>query len=1075
MGMDWKISSVLKTSGFKLIEMANNSELTENSEGVSPASDTTNKNVDKAGRTFKLLSDCNDALLRIQDEPDLLHSVCRLIVEKGGYPFSWVGYARMDEDKTIEPVSYFGAVDTHEKYLKQARISWKDGPGGTGPAGKTIRTGKSQMVKNMYEDSDFQPWKIEAQRHGFTSILTLPLTWNGSVKGVLAIYAPVEEAFDPEEISLLERLADNLSFGIQSISNNRIRLQTEHILALENQLYQLIAEDLSEEEFFDEILCRLEGILESTCFSLVLVDGENRRIKYLGASGLGGAYEDMFGEMYEDKGVDFPDATFSHRQVIVYDTKSATLPKKYSELLLELGIESFYSIPLQGAVNEFLGSITCFYNHPISHDQTFELELERLSGILSNAIGSRAALMALRESQERFQLLSMATLDGIYDWDMNTGKIWVNDTFRKTFGPVQGESPTMEWKQSLIHPDDRDLTLESMNDRISHKSKLWMREYRHLKRDGSYANVIDRGYIIYDREGMPLRMIGVIIDITARKKAEWAIKESENRFQALYDDSPSMFFTLSTDGSIISVNKFGAQHLGYSVSELVGKSILDLCISDDKEIVLDKIISCVNSPRNIFRCEIGIVHKYQDIVWVRATLRLIRYSETDLSVLITCEDVSETRLLSEQLEHQAKHDALTGLINRTEFERRLRRIINSESAEEDHALCYLDLDQFKVINDTCGHIAGDELIQQISDLLSSIVRKRDTLARLGGDEFAILMEHCTLTQATRVAKDLLKAVESFRFVWEGKRFGLGVSIGVVPIDVGKGSVNDILSVADAACYAAKDAGRNRMHVYQADDDELSRRRGEMQWVARINNALEDNRFCLASQNIIYLGEDDPPRGKHYELLIRMLTDNGEIIPPGAFLPAAERYNLSVKIDRWVVNTIFHWLTENPEELEALDLCSINLSGHTLGDDAFLKMLMHQFMAGKVPPGKICFEITETAAVANLRGAIQFIHELKKIGCLFSLDDFGTGLSSFNYLKNLPVDFLKIDGSFVREIHKNPIDLTMVRSINDLGKVMGKKIIAEFVENQEILSALKDIGVDYAQGYHIGTPKLLSLK
>lgn len=1059
--------------------MTTNNDLTDKptdkSAEISPTPRSTKKIVDKTGRTLRLLGDCNDALLRIQDEPELLHSVCRLIVEKGDYPFAWVGYARRDEDKTIEPVCYFGAVDSHERYLKQAKISWGDGPGGTGPAGKAVRTGKSQMVKNLYEDSNFLPWKREAERHGFTSILTLPLAWDGVVKGVLAIYAPIEEAFDPEEINLLERLADNLSFGIQSINNNRVRLQTENILALENYVYQLIAEDLSVEEFFAEILRKLEGILENICCSIILLDVENKHIDYLAAPGFGDAYADVIREMYEDESCNFPDAVVSHQPVFVNDIQSVSLPEQYRVLLQKRGIKSFYSVPLQGAGNEFLGSFTGYYPHPITQEQSRKLELERLSNILSNAIGSRLALLALRESQERFQLLSMATLDGIYDWNLKSGRIWVNDTFRKTFGPVQGESPTMEWKQTLVHPDDRELTLESLNDRITNKSKLWMREYRHLKRDGYYANVIDRGYIIYDREGLPVRMIGVIIDITARKKAEWAIKESESRFQVLYDDSPSMFLTLSTDGSVISANKFGAQHLGYSVSELVGKSILDLCVPDDKEIVLDKIISCVNSPSKVFRCEIGIVHKYQDIIWVRATLRLIRYSENNLSVLVTCEDVSETRLLSEQLEHQAKHDSLTGLINRTEFERRLRRIINSESADGDHALCYLDLDQFKVINDTCGHIAGDELIRQVSDLLASIVRKRDTLARLGGDEFAILMEHCTLNQATRVAKDLLKAVESFRFVWEGKRFGLGVSIGVVPIDVGKGSVNDILGVADAACYAAKDAGRNRMHVYQADDDELSKRRGEMQWVARINNALEDNRFCLAAQEIIYIGNEERPRGKHYELLLRMRGDNSEIIPPGAFLPAAERYNLSVKIDRWVVNTLFSWLTENPVELEALELCSINLSGHTLGDDAFLKMLLQQFLTGNVPPHKICFEITETAAVANLREAIQFIHELKRIGCLFSLDDFGTGLSSFNYLKNLPVDFLKIDGSFVREIHKNPIDLTMVRSINDLGKVMGKKTIAEFVENQDILSALKDMGIDYAQGYHIGTPVLLSIK
>lgn len=1054
--------------------MANNNEVTNDKTGVHPAPESKRTITDKTNRTLKLLSDCNDALVLVREESELLNSICALIVEKGGYPFAWVGYARTDEARTIEPVACSGDAETHVNYLKQAIISWGDGLRGTGPAGKTIRTGKAHLVRNLYEDVNFGPWRKEAEKRGFTSVLTLPLKWDASVKGMLGIYAPVEEAFDQEEIKLLERLADNLSFGIQSIRNNRNRQQAENLLALENQVYQLIAEDLSEEEFFSELLRRLERMLENSCCSLILFDAVNKGIELVAAPALGKDFIDSVMEMGVADGGNLPAATVLQQQVMVNDLASIPVPDNYQNLLMKHGIKAYYSVPLFGAGKDFLGSFTCYYRQPLSTEHSLKPVLEKISLILSNAIGSRMALAALRESQERFQLLSMATLDGIYDWNPKTGRIWVNDTFRKTFGPISGEGDSVDWKKEFIHPDDLDLTLGSLQERFRHRSKLWMREYRHLKKDGSYADVIDRGYIIFDREGRPARMIGVIIDVTARKQAEWAIKESETRYQALYDDSPSMFFTLAPDGSIISANKFGAQHLGYTVAELVDKSILDLCIPDDKKVVLDKIISCVNSPGKVYRCEIGIVHKYQDVVWVRATLRLIHYGEYDLSVLVTCEDISETRLLSEQLEHQAKHDYLTGLINRTEFERRLRRIINSESAGEEHALCYLDLDQFKVINDTCGHIAGDELIRQISDMLSNIVRKRDTLARLGGDEFAILMEHCTLTQATRVAKDLLKAVESFRFLWEGKRFSLGVSIGVVPIDVGQGSVNDILSVADAACYAAKDAGRNRMHVYQSDDDEFSRRRGEMQWVARINNALEGNCFCLAAQEISYIGKDVRHRGKHYELLVRMRGDNGEIIPPGAFLPAAERYNLSVKIDRWVVTTIFRWLTDNPAELDALELCSINLSGHTLGDNAFLKMLLHQFQSGSIPPGKICFEITETAAVANLRVAVQFIHELKSIGCLFSLDDFGTGLSSFNYLKNLPVDFLKIDGSFVREVLKDPIDLTMVRSINDLGKVMGKKTIAEFVENTEILAILKELGIDYAQGYAIGMPVLLPI-
>ncbi len=520
----------------------------------------------------------------------------------------------------------------------------------------------------------------------------------------------------------------------------------------------------------------------------------------------------------------------------------------------------------------------------------------------------------------------------------------------------------------------------------------------------------------------------------------------------------------------MSINRYGADHLGFHVEDLVGKPVISITHTDESVLYTQKLKNCIEHPDRVQKCEVRMLHKFGDAIWVRATMRSIELETDKPSVLVTCEDISEARILSEQLEYQANHDALTGLINRVEFEKRLRRVLNSEPDDADHALCYLDLDQFKVINDTCGHLAGDELLRRISDILNTVVRKRDTLARMGGDEFAVLLEHCSIEQAKRVAKELLRCVETLRFVWEGKRFVLGVSIGLVPMRANSGSLTDILSAADAACYAAKDAGRNRIHVYYSDDKELNRRRGEMEWVSKINQALEEDLFRLEKQAISLLdSKADKKRGKHYELLLRMQGDDGNLIYPGAFLPAAERYSLSEKVDRWVVKTALNWLSGDKQELDNLAICSINLSGHSMGAAGFLDYLLQEIEENIVPPEKICFEITETAAIANLGAAIQFIDALKKIGCLFALDDFGTGVSSFNYLKNLPVDFLKIDGSFIRDIHKDPIDFAMVRSINEIGQVMGKETIAEFVENKEILKILNDIGVNYAQGYVIGRP------
>ena len=413
-------------------------------------------------------------------------------------------------------------------------------------------------------------------------------------------------------------------------------------------------------------------------------------------------------------------------------------------------------------------------------------------------------------------------------------------------------------------------------------------------------------------------------------------------------------------------------------------------------------------------------------------------------------------------------------MNRREFEIRLENLIREgEGSGEEHALCYLDLDQFKIINDTCGHLAGDELLRQLGELLHSKVRKKDTLARLGGDEFGVLMENCSLDQAQRVAESLRELVDEFQFVWTDKRFSIGVSIGLVPIDDRGGNATDILSAADASCYAAKDAGRNRIHVYHPEDIDMAIHRGEMQWVSKISHALEEDRFRLYLQPIVSLSEEDKDR-KHYECLIRMIDENEKVILPGSFLPAADRYDLSVKLDRWVFESIYAWMANLPGKRKSLTSCAINLSGHSLSNEEFLHYIVSKLDEGKVPPSNICFEITETVAISRLSNAIRFIEVLKDKGCYFALDDFGSGVSSFGYLKNLPVDFLKIDGMFIRDMTTDPIDLEMVRSINEIGHVMGKKTIAEFVENKDILERLKELGIDYAQGYYLGRPRAVKI-
>jgi diguanylate cyclase (GGDEF)-like protein len=432
-------------------------------------------------------------------------------------------------------------------------------------------------------------------------------------------------------------------------------------------------------------------------------------------------------------------------------------------------------------------------------------------------------------------------------------------------------------------------------------------------------------------------------------------------------------------------------------------------------------------------------------------------------------DVTESRELNRRLSYHASHDLLTGLVNRREFESRVERALKSAKARESsYALCYLDIDQFKIINDTCGHSAGDVLLGQVGALLKSKVRWRDTLARLGGDEFGILLEACSLDEALRTAEVLREAVRNFRFTWEDRVFRLGASVGVVPIAADNEDVASIISAADSACAAAKEGGRNRVHSFAENDIELMRRRREMQWAARINAALEEGRFELYRMTIQPLQRAEP--GQHYELLLRMRDESGRMVSPDNFIAAAERYALTPAIDRWVIENALRWLVSEADEREKLAMCSINLSGQSLGDDKFLPFVIEQFQKSGIDASKICFEITETAAVASFSQANRFIQSLKELGCRFALDDFGTGLSSFGYLKHFPVDFLKIDGSFVREILHDPIDREMVRSINEIGHLTGKKTIAEFAENAEIIQMLTSLGVDYAQGYGIAQPQ-----
>ena len=435
-------------------------------------------------------------------------------------------------------------------------------------------------------------------------------------------------------------------------------------------------------------------------------------------------------------------------------------------------------------------------------------------------------------------------------------------------------------------------------------------------------------------------------------------------------------------------------------------------------------------------------------------------------------DVTATRRMAQRISWAATHDPLTGLCNRREFEVRVESaLLGVRQSGRSPVVCYLDLDQFKVVNDTCGHAAGDGLLRQLSSLLKLRLRPTDTLARLGGDEFGVLLDDCTMEAAQEIATRLLNTVRDFRYVWEGKAFTLSVSIGLVAVTAETGSRTEVFSAADTACYSAKEQGRNRICVYHSSDADMARRRSEMDWASRLTQALEEDRLRLYFQPYMALGLPGS-KGQHIEILLRLIDEDGQLVPPGSFLPAAERYNLMPTIDRWVIRTVFARYRDLVVSMGEPLTCAINLSGTTLNSEGLLDYIATQAQLHDLPRGVICFEVTETAAINNLHHATQFMRDVKVLGFHFALDDFGIGTSSFAYLKTLPVDYLKIDGSFVRNIAHDPVDRAMTETINRIGHLMGLQTVGEFAESSEVIDELRSMGVDFAQGYGVQRPRPL---
>ncbi len=553
-------------------------------------------------------------------------------------------------------------------------------------------------------------------------------------------------------------------------------------------------------------------------------------------------------------------------------------------------------------------------------------------------------------------------------------------------------------------------------------------------------------------------------------EAQHALQFEKERAQVTLAGIADAVITSDNKACVLYMNNAAERLTGVMSSEAIGKPLQSVfqLMSEDKTTPVDSAwLTDANSNQDevvlertdgsTFSISKSASHLYNDNMELFGTVTVLH-------------DVTMLRSLSTQISYQARHDQLTGLVNRYEFERKLQEAIEDTATEERmHCLAYFDLDQFKIVNDTSGHNAGDMLLRQLASLLSAKVRSSDTLARLGGDEFALLLNGCDLDKAHEIVNGLLQVIQDYRFNADDKVFKVGASFGLTKISIDHAlTMSELFSTVDTACYAAKIAGGNGIQVYSHDDDTLKQRTSQLEWVSLIHLALEKNDFVLFAQRVKGLM---PGAEEHDELLIRMRGENEKLYLPGHFLPTAERYHLMPQIDRWVVNEALSIIARKGKSFKSV--CAINLSGQSLADDDFLNYVMQKIKQHGVDAKQICFEITETAVISNINKARQFMHALRAIGCKFSLDDFGSGMSSFAYLKNLEVDFLKIDGMFVKTIVSNKIDRAMVESINNIGHVMGLKTIAEFAENQEVIDMLQEIGVDYAQGYGVEMPKLFA--
>lgn len=681
---------------------------------------------------------------------------------------------------------------------------------------------------------------------------------------------------------------------------------------------------------------------------------------------------------------------------------------------------------------------------------------------------------ALQAANERITLATDS--GGIGIWDLELAKnvmVW-DSWMHRIYGVSQiPYKQPYDRFQSQIHPEDREIVRQAVLDAIAGVRLLDI-EFRILWSDGSIRHLHVTARVIRDTEHSAVRMVGATRDITRIKELTKELSDQHELIRVTLYSIGDAVITTDAQGNVTWLNPVAERMTGWLNAEAQGQAfakVFHIVHEETRQTADNPLMICLEKNAIAgLPSHTVLISRNGEEFGIEDSASPIRNERDELlGVVIVFHDVTEQRRLAGEMNYRASHDALTGLVNRGEFETRLRRVLHASHEDgSEHALMYIDLDQFKLVNDACGHSAGDILLQQVSKLLNELVRTRDTLARLGGDEFAIILNHCPADQAQKVAQKICDRMDDFRFLHHERRFRIGASIGLVPVDRRWKTIAAAMQAADTSCYAAKEAGRNRVHTWFDTDLAMHARNSETQWASRIEHALDENCFVLFAQCIKPLREG--AAGLYAEILLRMVDTDGSLIAPGSFLPAAERFHLATRVDRWVLHNALSWLQGVPD-INNVDTLCINLSGQSIGDRTFHKHAIEQLSeVGPLISKRICLEITETAAVTNMTDAALFIEAVRKLGVRIALDDFGAGASSFGYLKSLEVDILKIDGQFIKDMINDRLDEAAVRCFVDVAGVVGVKTVAEFVDRPELLERVREIGIDYAQGFLLHRPE-----